>query len=213
MPESIDLNIQIDWDKIEDWNGLAHELAYDMVWVDEDEGKCFFSGDMDFMLCALDAAAVGQGGHEQVQAAAGGSPEVEGESVKKRRYYSDDLKIAISLELLAQTDPPVLHHGVSTQVALKFGVPLRLAQQVWRNGQDYGGIDGVKNKLVRNSGCKRIEIDMEAIKSFPLTERTTFRDLANSLGVQKSTLHNRFKEGYLRRHTNDLKFTLTDENK
>jgi hypothetical protein len=30
---------------------------------------------------------------------------------------------------------------------------------------------------------------------------------------RKSTLHNHFKEGYFRGHTNDLKFCLTYENK
>ena len=46
-----------------------------------------------------------------------------GQRVKKRRFYSDDLKISIYLDLLAKTDPPVLHHGVSREVALKYGVP------------------------------------------------------------------------------------------
>ncbi|PUZ56066.1 hypothetical protein GQ55_5G265600 [Panicum hallii var. hallii] len=125
-----------------------------------------------------------------------------GSYVKKQRYYSDDLKIAIYLELLAKTDPPVLHHGVSKAVALKFGVPLRLVQSVWRNGQDYGGIEGVRNKLVKNCGRKKVEIDMEAIKDVPLRERKTIKDLANALGVKKTTLYNRFKKGYFRRHTN-----------
>ena len=58
--------------------------------------------------------------------------------------------IAIYLELLAKTDPPVLRRGVSKAVARKFCVPLRLVQSVWRNGQDYGGIKGVINKLVNN---------------------------------------------------------------
>ena len=124
-------------------------------------------------------------------------PILEGSNAKKRRrYYSDDLKIAIYLELLAKTDPPVLRRGVSSQVAQKFGVPLRVVQSVWRKGQDYGSIDGVKNKMHKNCGRKRIEIDFEAIKAVPLSERKTFQKLANALGVKKSTLHSRFKEGY-----------------
>jgi hypothetical protein len=122
------------------------------------------------------------------------------------------LKIAIYLELLAKTDPPILRHGVSKGVARKFDVPLRVVQSIWKNGQE-GGINGVVNKWSRNCGRKRIEIDLDSIKDIPLRQRTTFRDLANALGVKKSTLHNRFKEGYFRRHTNDLKFSLTDENK
>jgi hypothetical protein len=133
-------------------------------------------------------------------------------TLRKRKHYPGDIKIAIYLELLAKTDPPVLHHGVSKEVAEKFGVPIRVVRRIWRNGQDAGGIAGVKNKLV-NCGRKRIEIDPEAIKVVPLRQHTTFADLANALGFKKSTLHNRYKERYFRRHTNDLKFLLTDENK
>lgn len=39
------------------------------------------------------------------------------------------------------------------------------------------------------------------------------KDLALAIGVKKSTLHNRLKEGKFCWHTNDLKFTLTDDNK
>ena len=62
-------------------------------------------------------------------------------------------------------------------------MPLRLVQSVWRNGQDFDGINGVISKLVNNCGRKRIEIDPEAIKNVPLRERTTFRYLAHALGV------------------------------
>ena len=46
-----------------------------------------------------------------------------------------------------------------------------------------------------------------------MRDRTTLRDLANAIGISKTTLHTRLKEGYFLRHTNDLKFSLTDENK
>ncbi|BAS72029.1 Os01g0350500, partial [Oryza sativa Japonica Group] len=118
----------------------------------------------------------------------------EGENLRKRRYYSDELKIAIYLVLLAKADPPVLHRGVSKQVALKFGVPLRLVQHVWQNGKEKGCVDGVVNKLFKNVGRKRIEIDLEAIRDVPSGERATLRRLADALGVKKTTLHNRLKE-------------------
>jgi len=57
-----------------------------------------------------------------------------GSNGRRRRYYSDELKIAIYLELLAKTDPPVLHHGVSRQVAEKFGVPRLVVQRIWHKG-------------------------------------------------------------------------------
>lgn len=69
------------------------------------------------------------------------------------------------------------------------------------------------NKYSKNCGRKQVEIDLEAIKNIPLKQRSTFQDLANALGVKKSTLYKHFKEGYFRRDTNNLKFSLTDENK
>jgi hypothetical protein len=49
-------------------------------------------------------------------------------SNKRRKFYSDELKISIYLELLAKTDPLKLRRGVTKAVAEKFGVPLRIVQ-------------------------------------------------------------------------------------
>ncbi|KAG2598699.1 hypothetical protein PVAP13_5KG401807 [Panicum virgatum] len=149
----------------------------------QEQGDGVASGGGDERAAGQQDVAVGPVGHGGV-----GGNAAAGSNVKKRRYYSDDLKIAIYQELLAKTHPPVLHRGVSKAVALKFGVPLRLVQSVWRNGQDYGGIEGVRNKYVKNCGRKKVEIDMEAINDVPLGERKTIKDLANALGVKKSTL-------------------------
>lgn len=129
-----------------------------------------------------------------------------GSNDKKRKFYPDDLKIAIYLDLLSKTVPPILGRGVSKSVSEKFGVPLRVVRSI-------GGTEGIINKYSKNRGRKRVQIDIEAIKNIPLKQRSTFQDLANALGVKKSTLYKRYKEGYFRRHTNDLKFSLTDENK
>ncbi len=61
-----------------------------------------------------------------------------------------------------------------------------------------GGLEGVLNKMDKNCGCKRVHIDMESIKNVPLWDRTTFQDLANVMGVKKTTLYKRYKEGYFR---------------
>jgi len=87
--------------------------------------------------------------------------------------------------LLAKIDPPILRRGVSKSVSEKFGVPLRIVQSIWKNGQD-GGIQGIVNKYSKNCGRKRVEIDLEAIKNIPLKQRSTFQDLANALGVKKT---------------------------
>ncbi|CAL4975571.1 unnamed protein product [Urochloa decumbens] len=204
-PPVLDLNNPTDWNGIPDWDTPAHGLELDMAWEDGEQGDGVALGGGDENAAGLqddvnEKDVVGPMGHGGVRGNAAG-----GSNMKKRRYYSDELKIAIYLELLAKTHPPVLHHGVSKAVALKFDVPVKVVQRVWRNGQDYGTIEGVKNKLVKNCGRKKIEIDVEAIKAVPLRERKTIQDLANALDVKKTTLYNRFKKGYFRRHTKENK--------
>ncbi|CAL4955995.1 unnamed protein product [Urochloa decumbens] len=203
-PPVLDLNNPTDWNGIPDWDSPEHGLELDMAREDGDGEQ----GDEVALRGGDENSAGLQADSDHFYLAIWIGPFyvlnlicfVLGSNMKKRRYYSDELKIAIYLELLAKTHPPVLHHGVSKAVALKFDVPVRVVQRVWRNGQDYGRIEGVKNKLVKNCGRKKIEIDMEAVKAVPLRERKTIQDLANALGVKKSTLYNRFKKGYFRRH-------------
>ncbi|EAZ32449.1 hypothetical protein OsJ_16660 [Oryza sativa Japonica Group] len=186
----LDLNLEppIDWDAIGDWIGPAHDLDYDMVWADADEDADAAGGEGD-AAAGDGGAAAGDGGTAAQDGGEGDAAAGDGGgTVKKRRFYPDDLKIAIYLKLLACTHPPVMHHGVSKAVALQFDVPVRVVQRVWREGQN-GGIEGVKNKLNFNCGRKRIEIDPEAIKAVPLAQRTTFQDLANALGLISSKLN------------------------
>ncbi|CAL4943380.1 unnamed protein product [Urochloa decumbens] len=235
-PES-EVHQNIVWDSIAEFDGPAHDLDYAMVWDEgtQDEDVNDAAAHEDVEAAAADpvqgdvhrdvqgdveasAADPVQGDvHGDVQEVYASIADVvqgdlhdAGSSGNKRRFYSDDLKMAIYLELLAKTDPPILRRGVSKGVARKFDVPLRVVQSIWKKGQA-SGINGVVNKWSKKCGRKRIEIDLESIKNVPLRQRTTFKDLANALGVEKSTLHNRFKEGYFRRHTNDLKFSLTDD--
>jgi hypothetical protein len=130
---------------------------------------------------------------------------------KKQTFYPNDVKVAIYAELLARTDPPTLRCGVTREIANKFDVPLRTVQDILHKGQS-GGLQDIKNKLI-GVGRKRIEISPDAIQVVDLVKRTTLQDLANALGMKKSTIYRRFKEGCFHRHTNDIKFTLTDENK
>ena len=47
----------------------------------------------------------------------------------------------------------------------------------------------------------------------PLSQRSTIRSLSAAINVPKSTLHRKFKQGQLRRHSNAIKPLLTDANK
>ncbi|CAL5001422.1 unnamed protein product [Urochloa decumbens] len=202
----------IDWDDIVEYDGPAHQLDYDLVWDDGSQDGVQGDGS-DGQLGGGADEAQGDGAATNdvnIPWLQGAAAAIDG--LRKRKHYPDDLKIAIYLDLLAKTDPPVLRRGVTKSVSEKFGVPLRVVQAIWKNGQD-GGIQRIVNKYSKNCGRKRVLVDLEAIKNIPLKQCSTFQDLANALGVKKSTLYNCFKEGYFRRHTNDLKFSLTDPNK
>ena len=66
--------------------------------------------------------------------------------------------------------------------------------------------------LCYNCGRKKLSFNPDAIKDVPLRQRRTLRDLANALHMLKTTLFRRLKEGRFRRHTNAIKFTLTEDN-
>jgi hypothetical protein len=114
--------------------------------------------------------------------------------------------------LLDRSSHGILKHGVSQQVATQMGVSLRCVQRYWEKGQRGGGVNAVVSKRAKHCGRKRVEINPDDISAIPVMKRTTLHDLAKELNVAKSTLHKRFKEGKFKRHTNDIKPTLTDEN-
>ncbi|RLM85328.1 uncharacterized protein C2845_PM04G32180 [Panicum miliaceum] len=123
---SWDSNTPIDWDAIGDWEGPAHDLDFHMVWDDGDD-------------VGEEEGQHAHGDHAPTEGGLGGQ---QGSNVRKRKFYYDEFKIAIYVELLAKADPPVLHRGVSKEVAQKFGVPLRVVQKIWRSGQDSDDIAG-----------------------------------------------------------------------
>jgi len=115
--------------------------------------------------------------------------------------------------LLERTAPGVLSRGVSQEVSVLTGIPVRTLRKWWKKCKDVGGMHGLENKKSINCGRKRIAFDPEVIKQVDLRKRTTLKDLANELNMAKTTLWRRLQEGLLRRHTNAIKSTLTDDNK
>lgn len=115
--------------------------------------------------------------------------------------------------LLERTTNNTLHRGVTKSVAMDTGVSLRVVQHIWEKGQRGGGGHAVVSRRSKNCGRKRVHVDTQGIRNVPLSNRTTIRDLASSLNVSKSSLFRRLKEGKFRRHTNDIKFSLTEDNK
>ena len=101
---------------------------------------------------------------------------------------------------------------MTKSVASDMGVPLRVVQRVWREGKTGGAISAFNSNKKKNCGSKKLPFNPDIIKDVPLRQRHTIRDLANALHMSRSTLHRRLKEGKFRRHTNAIKFTLTEQN-
>nr|XP_034598370.1 uncharacterized protein LOC117859269 [Setaria viridis] len=104
-PPVLDLNNPIDCNDIPDWDAPAHELDFEGDGEEQGDGVASEGGDENAAGQQDDANeqdVVGSMGH----GVGGNAAADQGSNVKKRRYYSDELKVAIYLELLAKTHPP-----------------------------------------------------------------------------------------------------------
>jgi transcriptional regulator of acetoin/glycerol metabolism len=81
-------------------------------------------------------------------------------------------------------------------VASLLNTSVRTIERIWRKAQDQleqGQPVDVSNKKKGNSGRKRKDLELSRMKTIPLNKRRTIRSLAKALGVNRSTLHRRFK--------------------
>ncbi|KAF8670865.1 hypothetical protein HU200_035512 [Digitaria exilis] len=56
-------------------------------------------------------------------------------NIKRRRYYPPDIKRILYAMCLERSAPGMMKEGVTKSVARDMGVPLRVVQRVWRDGQ------------------------------------------------------------------------------
>jgi hypothetical protein len=93
---------------------------------------------------------------------------------------------------------------------------VRTIERLWKKAQNQiakGQRVDLSNKKKGRVGRKRIDLGLSRVTTIPLNKRRTIRSLAKALGVNRSTLHRRFKWGGLIRHTNTVKPPLTEANK
>lgn len=119
---------------------------------------------------------------------------------RTRKQYSDAKKRAVYKMLLEGSVGGRLPHGLSLRVSSATNVSLRCVQRIWKDGQRGGGIHAVVSKRAKNCGRKRIEVKPEAIAAILFKDRTTLEDLARGLGMAKTTVFKRLKEGKIERH-------------
>jgi DNA-binding Lrp family transcriptional regulator len=112
----------------------------------------------------------------------------------------------IYVALLERSNRGRLKRNATNIVAQMFQVSKYQVRNVWRRVKQcraQGRPVHVRSRR-KNCGRKKIQIDLLDILSVPLHCRSTIRSLANAIGVKKSTLHRRFKEGLLRCQSSTL---------
>ncbi|XP_050207586.1 uncharacterized protein LOC126657009 [Mercurialis annua] len=113
--------------------------------------------------------------------------------------------------LLEKSVDGKLKRGTTNIVAAKFSVSVRSIQRIWRQAKLSENVV-VVHKKTGNCGRKRIEIDLEQIRSIPLHKRTSLESLACSINVSKTRVFSLLKSGVIRRHSNAIKPFLKEEN-
>ena len=125
------------------------------------------------------------------------------------RNLTDDERQAVYEMVLSKMTNGKPAKGSFTAIAGQFRVHPLTVSRIWKAGAKSiaeGSIcANVSSKRKGKCGKKAIEIDLDAVKAVPLSQRGTLRSLAAAIGIPKSTLHRKFKEGQLRRHSNAIK--------
>ncbi|XP_052165117.1 uncharacterized protein LOC127782093 [Oryza glaberrima] len=144
-----DLNQPINWDEIDDLEGVIPYVNYDFVW---DPGNEDGEGSGEERSDGDDDAG---GGAEAVDAA-----ETTGINIRKRRHYPPDMKRSIYALCLERSTNGIMKEGVTKSVAndMRVGKLWRVVQRV------YGEMD----RLVVESDLLNLRRTVAA-KNFPLT--------------------------------------------
>jgi DNA invertase Pin-like site-specific DNA recombinase len=123
---------------------------------------------------------------------------------------------AIYQALLEKSVNGRLKRNTTTRVVEMLHVSKYQVRRVWQRVKEcraQGRRWMLDQRGLRIAAAKKIQVDLSEVLRLPLHRRTTIRSVAAALGVPKSTLHRRFKEGQLRRHSNTLKPLLKEANK
>jgi len=132
------------------------------------------------------------------------------------RNLTNDERQQIYAALLHQSDHGRLKRKSTAIVAEMFHVNRPQVQRIWQRAKQcrsQGQPVDVRSWKSKKCGRKKMQVDLSEVLNVPLHRRSTIRSLAKAIGVKRSTLHRRFKEGLLRRHSSTLKPLLREENK
>lgn len=133
-----------------------------------------------------------------------------------KRNLTNEERQAVWESLLTNVVDGRLAQGTQKRLASQFQVSDRTIRSIWLAGKPSIGTNiaaNVMSKKKGNVGRKPISIDFDKVRSLPTNLRKNIRTVAAQLGIPKSTLHAKIKEGQLVSHSNSLKPFLTEDNK
>lgn len=110
----------------------------------------------------------------------------------KKKNMTSNLKRAILENLMQASINGKLGKGQITNIADRFSVSTRSVSRLWHDSKiasANGVMLDISSKMVKRVGRKKIQIDLELIKSIPLRRRTSMRSLAYSLNLSTSTIY------------------------
>nr|ACV32576.1 mar19 transposase [synthetic construct] len=134
----------------------------------------------------------------------------------RRKEMSDELRKLVFQTLLVRSKNGKLGKKDTSIVAAQFGLGIQSVQRLWKRGkiQLANSIPVVVSSLKKGRvGRKKIPVDLEALRSIPLKERTTIEDVSAKLNMSKSKIQRYLRKGFLRCHSSSIKPYLTETNK
>jgi hypothetical protein len=129
---------------------------------------------------------------------------------------SNDQRQRVYEMILEKSQNGVPKKGSFKEIASLFKVHPKTIKRIWTRGRQSlakgASFADVSSRFKGKS--PKTDTDLkDRVQNIPLRLRSSIRSLSAALGMPKSTLHDRFKAGELRRHSNSIKPLLTDENK
>ncbi|XP_028193314.1 uncharacterized protein LOC114378929 [Glycine soja] len=131
---------------------------------------------------------------------------------RKVKMLSNEERITIYQLLLQKSVDGKLPQGVKESVASSFSVCRKTIDRIWKRAKESETHD-VSHKKTKNSGRKRVEIDLSQLREIPLSQRTTVRTLAVAMKTNTSAMYRLIQSGAIKRHLSAIKPQLTEEGK
>lgn len=132
---------------------------------------------------------------------------------RNKRELTDEQRRMIYDDLQYHSGNGKLKRGMIKCISEKFSVSTQTVSKIWKRGQSTRPSNVLSLKKGQVGRKKKNHLLAGRICNVPLNKRKTIRSLAGALNMPKSSLHDQFKNGSLRRCTSALKPTLTAANK